>query len=106
MDTEYFNYPAHLPSDNPVVQFWISWNHKKLMHTGVSLLTTELKETFCIIKARNTIRTVVQRCEMCKHFSARKTETVLIALPSDRVQDVAVFHVIIVNLAVPKKYPE
>lgn len=100
-DTDNFKYPVLLPPEHPVVQAMISWKHRELLHAGVSLLMTNLREEFWIIGARKTIRKVVQRCVRCKRFSARKTESIPIVLPSDRVQDVAVFQVVGVDLAGP-----
>lgn len=54
-----------------------------------------------MLKARKTIRTVVQKCVRCRKFSAQNTESIPIALSAESVQDTAVFQVTGIDLAGP-----
>lgn len=100
-DTMDFRYPIILPSDHPVVHLLIKHKHNELLHAGVSLLMTHLRDKFWIIKTRKTIRSVVQQCVCCKRFNTKSCKTEPVSLPQDRVQDAAIFQVVGVDLAGP-----
>lgn len=100
-DADNFKYPIILPPDHPVVHLMIIRKHEELMHSGVSIIMTHLREKFWILKSRRTVRQIVKKCVRCRRFSATKTEVAPASLPKDRVSNSKVFEVLGVDLAGP-----
>lgn len=96
-----FKFPIILPSDHPVVKMLIINAHNELLHAGTSLIMTNLRERFWILKSRKTIRNCIRNCVKCQRFKAKRCETIPGILPSDRVRDACVFEIVGCDLAGP-----
>lgn len=62
---------------------------------------THLRENFWILKTRQTIRRVINKCVRCRRFNSRKTEVIPAPLPEDRVREATVFEIVGIDLTGP-----
>jgi hypothetical protein len=85
-----FGIPAILPSNHPM-QMLVFRAHEKACHCGVQGLLGLLRERFCILKGRKTIRDILTKCVVCRRHGARHVSTIPAALPEPRVREAAVF---------------
>ncbi|GFY22731.1 integrase catalytic domain-containing protein [Trichonephila clavipes] len=93
-DLETFRFPILLPQKHQMVEKLIMSKHLQLEHAGTQTLMSCLKESFWIIKSRETVaRRDKKMHTKCKRFSACPLEAVSIPLPEDRVRDAAVFEI-------------
>nr|XP_042913497.1 uncharacterized protein LOC122273503 [Parasteatoda tepidariorum] len=100
-DTSDFIHPIILPNNHPVVKLLILSYHVDYLHAGISLLMSHLREKYWILKSRKTIRNCIKHCVKCQRFKIKRCEVMPGILPSDRVNDAAVFEIIGVDLAGP-----
>ena len=62
--------------------------HQKVLHTGVETTMNFLRKRFWIVKARQTVKTILRRCVICKRHQARTlTPPETPDIPSFRFQD-------------------
>ena len=59
--------------------------HVRLGHAGVQFTLMELRSKFWCLKGRRTVRSVIQKCAMCRKFVAKSFSQPPAPLPSDRV---------------------
>ncbi|GFS82557.1 integrase catalytic domain-containing protein [Trichonephila clavipes] len=65
------------------------------------MLVSILREKFWILRARRTVRNIIQNCVKCKRYNAGPVKSEFVSLPADRVRDAGVFEVIGIDLAGP-----
>ncbi|GFY20215.1 integrase catalytic domain-containing protein [Trichonephila clavipes] len=65
------------------------------------MLVTILREKFWILRARRTVRNIIQNFVKCKRYNAGPVKSESASLPADRVRDAVVFEVIGIDLAGP-----
>ncbi|GFV07588.1 putative RNA-directed DNA polymerase from transposon X-element [Trichonephila clavipes] len=65
------------------------------------MLVSILREKFWILRARRTVRNIIQNCVKCKRYNAGPVKSESVSLPADRVRDAGVFEIIGIDLAVP-----
>lgn len=100
-DDRDFRFPIVLPNSHPVVQRLIQYHHRDNCHAGTQILLSILRERYWILGGRKTIRKVINKCTVCKRYTAKKLEAVPIPLPEDRVRNARVFETTGVDLAGP-----
>ncbi|GBL93126.1 hypothetical protein AVEN_216477-1 [Araneus ventricosus] len=100
-DTIDFKFPIIFPSDHTVVKLLVMNSHNDLLHAGISMLMSHLREKYWIIKGRKTIRNCIRNCVKCQRFKAKKCELTPGILAKDRVSDAATFEIVGVDLAGP-----
>jgi len=93
--------PVILPSHHPVVEMLMLQAHKKACHVGVQGLLSLLRERFWIFKGRKTIRSILNKCVVCRRHGARHISTVPSALPEPHIRDAAVFETTGIDMAGP-----
>lgn len=86
------------PSNHYVLEQLIFSKRIEFGHCGVSLLMTILRENYWILKIRKIVKKVINKCTVCKRYSSEPLEVDESTLPLDRVQDVAIFEIIGVDL--------
>jgi hypothetical protein len=101
MDLGDLGIPAILPSRHPVVEMLMLQAHKKACHVGVQGLLSLLRERFWILKGRKTIRSILNKCGVCRRHDARHISTVPPALSEPHVRDAAVFETTGIDMAHP-----
>ena len=87
---ELFQTPVVLPGKHPLVKVLITEHHNE-KHTGATLLRTQLREKYFIINSKNVVRSIVNKCTICRRFSAKKADVPFAPLPAERVNLKAAF---------------
>ena len=59
--------------------------HLDSFHSGVSHLTNQLRQTYWILKCRQTVKSVIHQCIKCRGFKAKQCCERFAPLPPDRV---------------------
>ncbi|GFT22970.1 integrase catalytic domain-containing protein [Nephila pilipes] len=62
-------HPIVLPSNHRLVKMIIYDAHEKVFHSGVSATLTQIREKYWIIKGRQSIKSTLSRCIICKRFN-------------------------------------
>ena len=84
-------YPKILPSKGQDIYSLIRYEHEKNGHAGVNYVFSQLQRRFWIIRGRESVRHVINRCVVCQK-SFKKPSTQLMAdLPAERVDGCAPF---------------
>ncbi|GFW48438.1 integrase catalytic domain-containing protein [Trichonephila clavipes] len=98
-----FNFlsPILLPNDCILTRRLIAYYHRKNCHAGTQMLVSILREKFWILRARSTVRNIIQNCVKYKRYNAGPVKSESVSLPADRVRDAGVFEVIGIDVAGP-----
>ncbi|GFW59064.1 integrase catalytic domain-containing protein [Trichonephila clavipes] len=98
-----FNFlsPILLPNDCILTWRLIEYYHRKNCHAGTQMLVSILREKFWILRARRTVRNIIQNCVKCKRYNAGPVKSESVSLPADRVRNAGVLEVIGIDFAGP-----
>ncbi|GFV28333.1 integrase catalytic domain-containing protein [Trichonephila clavipes] len=100
-------------SDSTTALWWIkeygNWSvfvanssiHKRNCHAGIQIMQSLIRERFWIIRARKTIKSILNECFICARFKVKSLSSGPSPLPPDRVTDCAIFEVVGIDLARP-----
>ncbi|GBO18374.1 hypothetical protein AVEN_130645-1 [Araneus ventricosus] len=94
-------HPIILPSKTKLTELLIWDSHKKSFHSGVSHKLVQVREKYWILKCRQTIKSVLSKCTICKRFNSSPGTQVIAPLPDIRVEQSAPFTIIGVDFAGP-----
>ncbi|GFU32840.1 integrase catalytic domain-containing protein [Trichonephila clavipes] len=83
-------HPIILPSKARLTELLIWESRKRVFHSGVSHTLVQVREKYWILKARQTIKSLLKRCISCKRFNSNPGSQVTAPLPDIRVTDVTV----------------
>lgn len=100
-DSYNFRCPIVLPNGHHLVDLIINEKHIRLKHAGVEITMNVLRERYWILRGRETIRSVLNKCVSCGRHDAKPLESVPVPLPLNRVKDASVFEVVGVDFAGP-----
>ncbi|XP_043469952.1 uncharacterized protein LOC122503458 [Leptopilina heterotoma] len=100
-DTENFRYPVVLDPSHDIVRKLIEFHHVQLQHVGVQGTLTNLRERFWVLTGRRAIRSVINKCVICKRHKAKHLEVAPAPLPEARVRDAKVFEIVGIDYAGP-----
>ncbi|OXA46713.1 Pro-Pol polyprotein [Folsomia candida] len=98
-DTEGFRHPLLLPKEDPLVHQLIEYIHRAYNHAGTQFVLGKLRERYWIAQGRKTVGRVIQKCTVCKRYSAKSLDCDPAPLPQDRIETVAAFQISGVDLA-------
>lgn len=73
--------------------------HENMGHAGMQIVMCHLREKFCIISLRKTIKSVISNCVICKRQKVKRMECEAPPLPPDRVRDAAIFETVGIDFA-------
>ncbi|GFT91726.1 integrase catalytic domain-containing protein [Trichonephila clavipes] len=96
-----FLYPILLPDKCEFTKLLIRSIHKKNCHAGIQIMQSLIRERFWIIKARKTIKSILNECFICARFKVKSLSSGPSPLPPDSVNDCAIFEVVGIDLAGP-----
>ncbi|GFT93058.1 putative RNA-directed DNA polymerase from transposon X-element [Trichonephila clavipes] len=99
-----FNFlsPILLPNDCILTRRLIEYYRRKNFHAGTQIcLSRSLEKIFGFLRARRTVRNIIQNCVKCKKYNAGPVKSESVSLPADRIRDAGVFEVIGIDLAGP-----
>ncbi|GFT10280.1 integrase catalytic domain-containing protein [Trichonephila clavipes] len=100
-DESSFLYPILLPDKCEFTKLLIRSIHKKNCHAGIQIMLSIIRERFWIIRARKTIKSILNECFICARFKVKSLSSGPSPLPPDRVNDCAIFEVVGIDLAGP-----
>ncbi|GFT72674.1 integrase catalytic domain-containing protein [Trichonephila clavipes] len=100
-DESSFLYPILLPDTCEFTKLLIRSIHKKNCHAGIQIMQSLIRERFWIIRARKTIKSILNECFICARFKVKSLSSGPSPLPPDRVNDCAIFEVVGIDLAGP-----
>ncbi|GFQ98507.1 integrase catalytic domain-containing protein [Trichonephila clavata] len=87
--------------------FWVLtelliWeSHNRVFHSGVSHTLVQVREKYWILKARQTIKSLLKKCIICKRFNSNPGNQVIAPLPDVRVTESPPFSVVGIDFAGP-----
>lgn len=93
--------PVVLPAKNDIIRKMVEQRHQQLLHAGSGMMITDLRKRFWIIGVRRLVKSVIDKCIVCKRHRAKPTGVTTAPLPIERVQASAPFEVTGVDLAGP-----
>ncbi|GFX36243.1 integrase catalytic domain-containing protein [Trichonephila clavipes] len=74
---------------------------QKNCHAGIQIMQSLIRERFWIIRARKTIKSILNECFICARFKVKSLSSGPSPLPPDSVNDCAIFEVVGIDLAGP-----
>ncbi|GFU45184.1 integrase catalytic domain-containing protein [Trichonephila clavipes] len=77
----------------------IFWSHKRVFHSGVSHTLVQVREKYWILKAPQTIKSLLKKCITCKRFNSNPGSQVTAPLPDVRVTESPPFSVVGLDFA-------
>ena len=79
-------HPVILPGKSTVVERMVRHHHLKVGHMGMNYLLSVLRELYWIIHGTVLVRKVSRVCIVCRKLSGRPGQTLMSALPYERVR--------------------
>ncbi|GBM58857.1 hypothetical protein AVEN_87150-1 [Araneus ventricosus] len=79
-------HPLILPTKSRLSQLLIIREHQRLHHAGVSETLTQIRENFWILCGRQTVKSCLNKCLICKKFKVRPGNQIMAPLPANRIQ--------------------
>ena len=65
------NHPIFLSKQNHLAVLITRQAHEKVLHNGVKDTLTEIRTKYWVVKGRSLVKSIVQRCVLCKKFEGR-----------------------------------
>ncbi|XP_011858320.1 PREDICTED: uncharacterized protein LOC105555888 [Vollenhovia emeryi] len=100
-DEHDFRYPIVLDQKHPLTKKLIEYKHQQLNHAGIQIVMSNLREKFWILSCRMTVRSVLNRCFVCKRYKIKKLDAISGSLPRERVKDAGVFQIVGIDYVGP-----
>ena len=95
-------HPMLLSRDHPLTTLIIQNVHERVGHNGVRDTLTEIWSRYWILKGRNTVKSIIARCVLCRRFEGRPfTAPLPPPLPKFRVQESRPFSHTAIDFAGP-----
>lgn len=98
---DYIKFPIIIPRKSKLEELLIWEAHKRVLHSSVSHTLSQIREKYWLIKCRQTIKSVLQKCVVCKRFNASAGDQSVAPLPADRVDQSPAFTVVGIDYAGP-----
>ncbi|XP_060808788.1 uncharacterized protein LOC106133502 isoform X2 [Amyelois transitella] len=77
--------PVLLDGHHPAVRLLIQSYHEKAVHANNALVINEIRQRFWIVGLRNTIRSIVNKCILCRIRKAQPMNPIMGDLPPQRL---------------------
>ena len=98
-------HPIFLPRNHTLVKLLIEQSHRRMLHGGVSMTMSCIRERFWIPKLRTLVKKVIHNCNKCKRFRVKGLAALSSSqLPTFRSQMTDPFASTGVDFAGPIKY--
>ncbi|GBL87074.1 hypothetical protein AVEN_218769-1 [Araneus ventricosus] len=82
----YEKHPLILPTESRLSQFLIMREHQRPHHAGVSETLVQIRENYWILCGRQTVKSCLNKCLICKRFKVRPGNQIMAPLPANRIQ--------------------
>jgi len=96
--------PILLPDRHIISDMIVEDMHLRVFHSGVRTTHAELLERFYLVRGKQQVKRVINRCETCKRFNARPYSAPPAPLPIDRIREANPFEIVGVDFAGPLLY--
>ena len=85
-------HPILLPSQHPVTEMIVAHQHQKVSHQGRVLTHGAVRQVgYHILHASKVIKRFISDCVFCRRLRGRPQEQIMADLPSDRIETLAPF---------------
>ena len=74
-----------LPSEHHFTKLLVERCHRRLHHGGVRDVMSHLRETYWVIRMRQTVKRIINPCIICKRWSAKHYNEEVAPLPPERI---------------------
>ncbi|XP_043264280.1 uncharacterized protein LOC122404410 [Colletes gigas] len=78
-------HPLILPSDHPVTNLIVAYEHCRLLHAGCQLTSASLRNRFWIVACKRVVRKTIHRCIRCFRTKPTGINPIMGNLPATRV---------------------
>ena len=85
VDASFDNCPIILDRRNPATRLLLKYYHEEAKHGSNILVMNEIRQKYWIVNLRNSLRTTVTKCILCRTRRAKPVVPVMGELPSARV---------------------
>lgn len=94
-------HPWIIPSKHRILELITIFHHEKLKHGGLRDTLTDIRENYWIPKGRQIVKSIIQRCLICKAFQTKQAKMYMAPLPIDRIRERPPFDVCGIDFAGP-----
>lgn len=94
-------HPAILPKRSTFTDRIIWSAHIKCHHSGVTSTLCHIRRRYWIIQSRQSIKSIIKNCVICKKLRGKPGDEVFAPLPRDRLEKTHPFNVIGIDFAGP-----
>ena len=98
------NPPVLLPANHPVMDLLIRDEHIRHSHAGVKTTHSSLRERFWIVRGRQQVKRVLNKCVTCNKLQSRPFDQLPAPLPIERIRRARPFEQCGVDFAGPIYY--
>ncbi|XP_043263452.1 uncharacterized protein LOC122403788 [Colletes gigas] len=78
-------HPLILPSDHPLTNLVVTYEHCRLLHAGCQLTSASLRNRFWILACKRVVKKIIHRCIRCFRTKATGINPIMGDLPATRV---------------------
>ncbi len=96
--------PILLPDNHPVVDLIVRDTHQRLLHAGLRSTHGEMREYFWVVKGRQQVKKVLNKCVICRKIQSRPFDELAAPIPIERVRKARPFDSCGVDFAGPLYY--
>ena len=90
-----------IPSKHKLSDLIIKDAHERVLHAGVAETLVQIREKFWILKGKQSVKSVLNKCIICKKFNVRPGKQVIAPIPADRINESPPFSVCGLDYAGP-----
>ena len=94
-------HPIILPSKSYVVKLIMEDTHRTQLHAGVNQTLISLRDKYWIIKSRQSVKSIVKACLICRKHNPVRMQVQQAPLPRDRIIPGSPFEVVGVDFTGP-----
>ncbi|XP_076660183.1 uncharacterized protein LOC143363496 [Halictus rubicundus] len=82
---EFNNNPIILDGKHPATRALVAEYHRRFYHASHDAVVNELRQEFCIVGLRNTLRSLINKCLVCKIRRGKPQDPKMATLPAGRL---------------------
>ena len=78
-------HPIVLSPNSHLTRLIVTKEHRRLLHGGLQLVHSSLRQRFWVLNAKNVIWSVIHKCVTCFRYKAQPQSQLLGQVPKERV---------------------
>lgn len=79
------NNPILLPSQHALTEKIVTTIHQRLGHVGLQFTLSEVRQHYCIVHGRESVKRTLKKCLVCQKENARPSGQLMGSLPKERL---------------------